>query len=369
MSDICKTFFVTGGGTGGHIYPAIAIADELLKEGKVYYVGNPYNMEYVLTVEKGYKFLPVFVKGMPRKLSLKLIPWTFWLIFSIIKCFTYIFRFKPSVVFATGGYVSAPLLIACKLMKVPYVMHDCDARPGLVSKNFAHSAAAVTLAFDEAKEFIKNNNVTVCGNPIRREFRTLSKEAAKSFLGLKNKLTLCITGGSQGSRSINNAVVDILRELSESLDVQVVFQTGKKNYDAVLKHLELVYPKYRKDLNLIVKPYFADMVTVMKAADIIISRAGSLSLSEIAASASAPILVPYPYAAQDHQRFNAKCFEQKKACIYIEDKDLDANIILSKVRELMANPQMLKSIQDNCAKFANYNAIDQIKQVILNNAR
>ncbi len=365
MSDTSKTFFVTGGGTGGHIYPAIAVADELLKEGRVYYIGNPYNMEYVLTVEKEYKFLPVFVKGMPRKISPKLISWAAGLIFSTIKCFTYITRYKPDVVFATGGYVAAPMLMACKIMKVPYVLHDCDARPGLVTRKFAPNAKAVTLAFDEAERFIKNNNIHITGNPIRRDFKTMTREAAKSFLGLKNKLTLCITGGSQGSKSINNAVVDILRELSETLDIQIVFQTGKKNYDEVLKHLELVYSKYRKDLNLIIKPYFADMVTVMKAADIIISRAGSLSLSEISASGAAPILVPYPYAAQDHQRFNAKCYANNNACIYIEDKDLDANVILNTIKDLIKNPDRLKQIQENCAKFTNYNAIDEIKTIIL----
>ncbi len=366
MSDTSKTFFVTGGGTGGHIYPAIAIADELLSEGQVYYVGNPYNMEYVLTVEKEYKFLPVFVKGMPRKLSFKILPWACGLIFSVIKCFTYIARYKPSAVFATGGYVSAPLLLACNIMKVSYIMHDCDARPGLVTQKFAHNAKAVTLAFDEARDFIKNNNIYTTGNPIRKEFKATTKEAAKSFLGLKNKLTLCITGGSQGAKSINNAVIDILKELSESLDLQIVFQTGKKNYDEVLKHLELVYPKYRKDLNLIIKPYFADMVTVMKAADIVISRAGSLSLSEISASQAAPILVPYPYAAQNHQRCNAKCYQHKNACIYIEDKDLDANIILYTLKDLIYHPDKLKQLQQNCSKFTNYKAIDQIKQIILN---
>jgi len=366
MSDTCKTFFVTGGGTGGHIYPAIAVADELLKEGKVYYVGNPYNMEYVLTVEKDYKFLPVFVKGMPRKFSFKFIGWGFLLLFSIIKCITYITRFKPTTVFATGGYVSAPLLMACKLMKIPYVMHDCDAVPGLVSRKLAPSASSVTLAFESAKKFIKNKNVYVCGNPIRKEFKTLTKEAAKSYLGLKSKPTVCITGGSQGAKSINTAAVDILRELSEVYGIQVIFQTGKKNYEEVLKHLELVYPKYRKDLNLVIKPYFADMISVMKAADIIVSRAGSLSLSEIAASAVAPILVPYPYAAQDHQRHNARSFEEAEACVYIEDKDLDSNILLNTILDLVKDQTKLMKIQASASSFAHYDAVDTIKNIILN---
>ena len=365
MSDTCKTFFVTGGGTGGHIYPAIAVADELLKNGKVYYVGNPYNMEYVLTVEKGYKFLPVYVKGMPRKLSLKFFTWIFRLLFSVIKCFTYVLRYKPDVVFATGGYVSAPLLIACKVLKVPFVMHDCDAVPGLVSRKFSPYAKAVTLAFEDAKKHISNDNVTVCGNPIRKEFKSKSKEVAKSLLGLKNKLTLCITGGSQGARSINLVAQDIIRELSEVHKIQVIFQTGKKNFDAVTKYLDLVYPKYRKDLNLIVKPYFADMITVMKAADIIISRAGSLSLSEISASNAAPILVPYPHAAQDHQRYNAKSYANADACVYIEDKDLDSNLLLNTILNLAKDKHRLKEIQGNCAQFANYDAVDKIKQIIL----
>ena len=185
-------------------------------------------------------------------------------------------------------------------------------------------------------------------------------------MGLKIKPTVCITGGSQGAKSINMAAVDILRELSEVYGVQVVFQTGKKNYEEVIKHLELVYPKYRKDLNLIIKPYFADMISVMKAADIIVSRAGSLSLSEIAASSAAPILIPYPYAAQDHQRFNAKSFEDAGACVYVEDKDLDSNLLLNTILDFVKDEVKLKKMQSSVSSFAHYDAVDSIKSIIMN---
>ena len=326
MSEVSKkVFFVTGGGTGGHIYPAIAVADALNEENKVYYVGNKRNMEYRLATEKGYKFLHVGISGMPRKLNPKFFYWGLKLVRAILFSIKYIKKYKPSAVFATGGYVSAPMIFACIITKTPYMMHDCDAMPGLVTRKLCKKAKYISLAFDKAKKHIPNKKTIVTGNPIRKDFSTLSKEDARSILNLKNKTTLTVMGGSQGAKTINNTTVEILRELSLDLGLQVIFQTGKKNYDEIAENLNLVYPNWKDDTNIIVKPYFDDMVSVLKASDIVVSRAGSLSLSEICASNAAPILVPYPHAAANHQRINAKYLVDMGACVYIEDKELEPN--------------------------------------------
>ena len=361
QEDKQYTFFITGGGTGGHIYPAVAIADELCEKGEnIYYIGNPDNLEYEIVNQKGFKFLPVKVHGMPRSAGFGLVKWCVELSFAIMKSCFYILKYKPDAVFGTGGYVSAPALIAAKILKVPYMMHDCDAKPGLVTRKLAPRASAVSLAFECAKSEIQNPNCLINGNPIRKTFKTISKEEARKNLGLSNKTTLCIMGGSQGARTINDASVDILKKLSKEFDLQIIFQTGKKNFERVIEQLIKIYPEYECDSNLIVRPYFEDMVTVLKASDIAVSRAGSLSISEICASGAASILVPYPHAAADHQRKNARYMEEKGASMYLEDEVVNADTLLEMILELVQNSKKLSLLQTNALALAKYDAADVI---------
>ena len=355
-----KVYFVTGGGTGGHIYPAMAVADELSKENKVYYVGNKRNMELELATKKGYKFLHVGVSGMPRKLNPKFFYWVLRLIRAVLFSIRYIKKYKPNAVFATGGYVSAPMIFACILTKTPYMMHDCDAMPGLVTRRLCKQAKYVSLAFSKAKKYIPNRHVIVSGNPIREDFATMTREQALENMGLKNKLTLTVMGGSQGAKSINNTVVELLKEFSQDLNLQIIFQTGKKNYDELVEKLKLVYPAWEQDSNIVLKPYFSDMISVLKSSDIVVSRAGSLSLSEICASGAAPILVPYPHAAANHQRINAKNLLESGACIYVEDSDLEPNKLREIVHTLVNNPMKINYLKQNSSYLAKYDATKQI---------
>ncbi len=365
MSEIYNsTYFVTGGGTGGHIYPAIAIADALT-DSKVYYVGNKRNMEFELATKKGYKFLHVSIKGMPRKLSPRLFMWGIKLVKAIIRSIRYIKKYKPNAVFATGGYVSAPMIFACIITKTPYIMHDCDAMPGLVTRRLSKRAKYVTLAFENAKKYIPNKKSVVTGNPIREGFKTISKTDAKQTLGLSdNKVTLCIMGGSQGAKSVNNTTIELLKEFSQEMNLQIIFQTGKKNYEDVIERVRQIYPSFEQDKNIIIRPYFEDMVSVLKSSDIVVSRAGSLSLSEICASDTAPILIPYPYAAANHQRINAKYLLDMGACIYIEDKELEPNRLRETIMELLNNPIKMNYLKQNASHLAKYNAAEEIVKLL-----
>ena len=378
MSDIYDkrdlkkyTYFVTGGGTGGHIYPAIAICDELKKDSttkEIYYVGNPKNLEYEITQKLGYKFLPVKISGMPRKFGFGLIKWFLDLQFAIFKSVYYIKRYKPDVIFGTGGYVSAPALFAGHLSEVPFMIHDSDAQPGIVSKYIAPMAKCVSLTFECSKEFIKSDNIHLNGNPIRETFSTLTKEEARKNLNLEDRLTLCVMGGSQGAESINNATVEILRTLSFNYNLQIIFQTGKKNYEKVIQRLKSIYPEFEKDKNLIIKSYFNDMVTVLKASDVAVSRAGSLSLSELCACSIASILIPYPHAAADHQRKNAQYLVSKRAALYLEDADVTKETLLIAIEQLLDDKEKLKTTQQNAGKLAKPNAtktiVSQLKGLI-----
>lgn len=364
-----KTYFITGGGTGGHIYPAVAVADELLKldnTEKIYYVGNPNNMEFSIVKNKNYEFLPVISSGMPRKLSFALVKWTLQMLHAFVKCCFYINKYKPSVIFGTGGYVSAPVLMAGIVMKVPFVMHDCDANPGLVTRKFSPYAKSVSIAFEEAKKKLNNLRCYVNGNPIRNEFSTLSKSQARQSLGLSDRLTVCIMGGSQGAKAINSAAVGVLKTLTNDLGLQVIFQTGKKNYDNVISELQMIYPDFENDSNLLVRPYFDDMVTVLKASDIAVSRAGSLSISEICASGLAPIFAPYPYAAADHQRKNAHYIVEQGAGLYIEDNDLTSEKLLELIKSLTENEVYLQEIQQKSLNLAKFDGLQRIVEQINN---
>lgn len=358
-----KRYFITGGGTGGHIYPAIAVADGLLKKEdteQIFYVGNPNNLEASIVKDKNYKFLPVQSSGMPRKACVELIKWGFQMFIGWMKCIGYIKKYRPDIIFGTGGYVSAPVLFAAITTKVPFVMHDCDANPGLVTRKLAPFAKSISVAFDIAKEKLNNKNCFVNGNPIRAEFSSLSKQDARLSLGLEDKLTLCIMGGSQGAKKINDASIEILKILSQNMDLQIIFQTGKKNYDDVIEKLKTIYPEYENDKNLIIKPYFDNMAAILKSTDIAISRAGSLSISELCASAVATIFIPYAYAASDHQRKNAKYMVQNGAGIYLEDADTTSDKLLEIITSLVKNPQMIADIQQAALNMAKFDGVEKI---------
>lgn len=373
MSDTCKkkyTYFITGGGTGGHIYPAIAIAEALRKDETtkdIYYIGNPNNLEYGIVKKAHFKFLPIKVSGMPRKIGWNFIKWGIELELANWKALYYLWRFKPDAILGTGGYVSAPALMASNLSKTPYMIHDCDAQPGMVSKFVAPMAKQVSLAFEDSASYIRSNNISINGNPIREQFKTLTKEQARQNMNLENKTTITIMGGSQGAKSIDDATIQCLKQIFEKYDVQVIFQTGAKHYENTIKALEEVYPEFEHNKNLVIKPYFDDMVTALKATDIAISRAGSLSLSEICACGIAPILIPYPYAAADHQRKNAKSLLNKNACLYLEDKETTGETLLEKLDELLSDPEKLASIQANTRALAKLDAtqtiVEQLKKV------
>ena len=236
-----NVYFITGGGTGGHIYPAVSVINELKASGiedkNIFYLGNNKNLEYEIAKKNGYNFLSHSAKGMPRKFSLSFLAWMFNLFVSALKVAKYFIQYKPSVVFATGGYVCAPALFCAILFRVPYVLHDCDIHPGIVTRAFASRANSVSLAFEGAKNYIKSKKVEINGNPIRQEFKTISKMQARKELSLKDDFTLLIMGGSLGARTINNSSFKILKEFANRADITILWQTGNKNFDEVTKRV------------------------------------------------------------------------------------------------------------------------------------
>lgn len=366
------TYFISGGGTGGHIYPAVTVAEELLKEKdtkELFYVGNPNNLEYeIVKAKENIKFLPINVSGMPRKLSLKFFKWVWDLEIATWKALFYILKYKPDAIFTTGGYVSAPVAFAAIFLKKPFMIHDCDAHPGLVSQNVAPFAKCVSVAFEKSNELLNSDKIICNGNPIRNSFNRYTKRDARNILNLQDKLTVLAMGGSQGAMTINNAVVEIAQELTEKLNIQLIIQTGKKNYDQVIKKFEEYFPNYKENTNLIIRPYFDEMAIPLKASDIVVARAGSLSLSEINICSLASILVPYPHAAADHQRKNAREMCDKGASLYLEDSDCNKENLLDMLKDLINNPQKISQMGIIAKSLSNdkstENIIKQLKSII-----
>lgn len=367
--DITKkyTYFVTGGGTGGHIYPAVAVGFALQKEPetkKVFYIGNPSNLEKKIAEDKVFDFLGVDITAMPRGMNFDLLKWGFKLLVATVKSVGYIFKHKPSLVFGTGGYVSAPMLFAAVLTRTPIVIHECDAIPGKVSKLLAPYANAVSVAFESSKDGLNSEKIQVNGNPIREEFLGMSRQEARKEWNLKDRLTIMVMGGSQGAKKINSVLVQSLKKLFKKYDIQIIHQTGLKNYDETVKELKKVYPNYTENSQYIVRPYFKKMYLPMLASDIAISRAGSLSISEICVSGLASILIPYPYAAADHQRKNAREMEELNAALYLEDSECTSEHLCEKLEKLINDSQKMVELQNNARKLVKYDATENIVKQI-----
>lgn len=359
-------YFITGGGTGGHIYPAIAIVRELIKSGadkdKIFYLGSPSNLEFQIAKNEGLNFLPYNVCAMPRKLSLKIFTFFFQLLFSTFKAIIYTLKYKPDVVFATGGYVCAPILIAASILKIPCVLHDCDACPGVVSKTFSKGAYAVSVAFESAKNLLKCKNSYTLGNPVREDFMTLSKEEARKALNIERNFVILIMGGSLGAKTINDAAIGVVDKYADSKDIQIIWQSGEKNYDDTKKALEQKFGQIPS--NVLLAPYFENMAIPLKAADVAVSRAGSLSLSELCASGLPSILVPYPYAAADHQRINARQMCQIGASLYLDDNDCSEETLTKMLKDFIEDKEALKKTREISLNNAKYDAAGAIVSLI-----
>ena len=370
-----KVYFITGGATGGHIYPALAVANELRKQTstkKVYYTGHPENLEYEIFTRAGFEFLPVKVSAMPRKIDFEFVKCLAQLFAAVMQTIGYIIKYKPNAIFMTGGYVSAPAVVAANILKTPYMMHDSDAYPGIVSKKSAKNAKVVSIAFEEAKNHLASKRIILNGNPIRESFSTITKNEAKKILGIKNKTTLLIMGGSQGAQSVNDVICDIMPNLIEYYGLQVIFQTGAKNYEKALGYLETNHAKFKKWIekrNLIIEPYFDEMSIPLRAADLAISRAGALSISEMNLCGLPSILVPYPHAAADHQTKNALAMQEEGAAICIaDDEKLKEN--LTKTIDMLAyKPELLKTMKAHALSLAKYDATAKITQQLIGIAK
>jgi len=310
---------ISGGGTGGHIFPAIAIADEIKRKNpavSILFVGAIGKMEMDKVPAAGYNIVGLPIVGFQRKLTLSNLILPFKLINSLLKAYLVIKRFKPQVVIGVGGYASGPTLKIATLLNIPTVIQEQNSFPGKTNKLLARKVSAICTAYTGLEQFFPKDKITLTGNPVRKEMVEIEgkKEAALAYYGLESaKKTVLVIGGSLGARTLNNAILKDLHLLQEK-GIQVIWQTGKFYFE----HITIACQAH--DMNGVKVLQFIDrMDLAYAAADCIISRAGAISVSELCLIEKPIVLVPSPNVAEDHQTKNAMALVQENAAILVKD--------------------------------------------------
>jgi UDP-N-acetylglucosamine--N-acetylmuramyl-(pentapeptide) pyrophosphoryl-undecaprenol N-acetylglucosamine transferase len=329
-----KTLMIAGGGTGGHIYPAIAIAREYVARDakhKVVFVGTERGLEKTIVPKAGFPLEFINVAGLKGKGGLDLVKNLFRLPLGFLDAWRVVGRHKPSVVFGVGGYSSGPVLVAAKLRGVPTIIHEANAFPGLANRVLARWVTTVAVAFDEALPRMKRPDGVVTGNPIRKEFFDLGAKARTP--GARRRVL--IFGGSQGSRVLNDAMTGALLFLARHKDtLEIVHQTGPNE-------LEKVRTAYNQSAftNARVVPYLDPMADEIAAADVVVSRSGAMTVGELAAIGRAAILVPFAAATNNHQELNARVVERAGGAVVITEAELTPERLASAIGEIVSNPE------------------------------
>jgi len=360
---------VTGGGTGGHIYPALAIARGFQQRhpgAEILYVGTNRGLEADIVPKTGYPFRTITVEGLERKVSLQLLTAGLKALRGIVETRNIVREFRPDVVVGTGGYVCGPVVLVAAWQGIPCLIHEQNAYPGITNKLLSRFVKKVAVTFaDSEKYFPRGTPVKLTGLPIRPEVMTAERERGLEKLGLdRDKFFLLVTGGSRGARSINRAMVQVHKRLSGREDVQVLHLTGQAGYEETVKLLEKEGISLFSPGNITVKPYLYNMEDALAAADLIVCRAGATTLAEITARGIPSVLIPYPFAAENHQEYNARSLENNGAAMVILDKDLTGDGLAQTVEALLQDRRRLQAMAANSLKMGKPQALEEILDLL-----
>ena len=334
---------LSGGGTGGHIYPALTIADAIKKErpdAEIFFVGTKDGLEKNIIPRYGYELKFIEVAGFKRSLSLDTLRSFGKLFKGLSDAVEIISEAKPDLVIGTGGYVCGPICFIAALKGIPTCIQEQNAMPGVTNKILARFVKKVFLGYEEGRKYFSGSSEKIyTGNPIRTEILEHEKSEAMAELGLDlKKKTVLVSGGSRGARSINKAMLEAELKLSGREDVQVVHATGEINYEDYMKEITA---RGTVDKNIVIKPYLHNMPVALAAADLAVFRAGAIGLAELMACGIPSVLIPYPYATGNHQEYNARAIEKNGAARVILDKELTGEKILAIIEELLAQEKDL----------------------------
>lgn len=354
-------FILSGGGTGGHIYPAIAIANELqvrFPEAEFLFVGAKDKMEMQKVPEAGFKIRGLWIAGLQRRLTFDNTLFPFKLITSLLKARRIIAEFKPNVVIGTGGFASGPLLQVASIAGIPTVIQEQNSYPGITNKLLSGKASKICVAYENLERFFPKNKMILTGNPVRQDLIGVEgkrAEALQYFNLDKDKKTLLVLGGSLGARRINQLIAKEIFDFTAQ-NVQVIWQCGKLYFDE--------YKHFGDKDNVQVLAFIDRMDLVYAAADVVISRAGASSVSELCIVGKPTIFIPSPNVAEDHQTKNAQSIVDKGGAILIKESELDTQF-KTIFNKLILDENLQKSLSENIKKLAKVNATNDIVEEII----
>ena len=361
-------FLISGGGTGGHIFPAIAIADALkarYPDAHFLFVGALGRMEMEKVPEAGYPIEGLWISGLQRKLTLKNLSFPFKLLSSMLKAHKIIRDFKPDVVIGTGGYASGPVLRAATSNHIPTLILEQNSYPGITTKILAPKVNRICVAYEGMDKWLPISKIVTTGNPVRKEIQKLAEgadlkaKAIQHFSLSAEKKTILVIGGSLGARTINLSIEKGLKNIADA-GHQLLWQTGK-----------LFFSQAKTDVETLNNPsikafaFIKEMDLAYSLADVVISRAGAIAISELCIAGKPSILVPSPNVAEDHQTKNAKALADKQAALMIRDVDAGQSLVDTAL-ELIHNTSRLQMLSGNILKLAKPSAITEIANEITN---
>ena len=355
---------ISGGGTGGHIFPAIAIAKAIenkVQNVEILFVGAEDRMEMDKVPAAGYKIVGLWISGLQRKLDKRNLLFPFKVIHSIFKAKNIVKEFKPDLAIGTGGYASAPLLYAAAKKGIPTVIQEQNSYPGITNRILAKHVQKICVAYDEMERFFPTEKLIITGNPIREgilDFNNKVTDGQVKFNIDKTKPTVLVVGGSLGALTINNAIAENINQI-KNMDVNLIWQTGISYQD---KAQNFITDVNTKGINAYT--FIKEMDLSYAAADVIISRAGAIAISELCYVGKPIILVPSPNVAENHQYKNAQSLVNKNAALLVEDADASRKLV-STLEELIKNEDLRTSLSSNIKKIAVTDAAEQIAKIAL----
>ncbi|CZR98161.1 MULTISPECIES: undecaprenyldiphospho-muramoylpentapeptide beta-N-acetylglucosaminyltransferase [unclassified Clostridioides] len=358
---------LSGGGTGGHVYPAIAIANKIRDEhpdAEIIFVGTEKGIESEIVPKYGFELKTVTVQGFKRKIDFDNVKRVFKLFKGLEQSRKIVKKFKPDVVIGTGGYVSGPVLFNASMGKIPAIIHEQNSFPGVTNKILSKTVTKVLTSFEDShKRFPETaeDKLVFTGNPVRKEILLSRKNIARKNLAIseEKRMVLCY-GGSGGSRKINDAMRLVIKNMVNE-DIAFIFATGKSYYDEFMESISDVNLKpYQK-----VVPYLEDMANALAASDLVIGSAGAISLAEITALGKPSIIIPKAYTAENHQEYNAKSIEKQGAGIAILEKNLTPESLNTAVFKLLGDRELLVDMANASKTIGKPEAIDLIYDEII----
>lgn len=364
--EIILRVIVAAAGTGGHINPGIAIANKIKEEEKnseIIFIGTERGIEKDLVPRAGYELKTINSYGISRSLTIKNVSRLIKTMKSIGEAKKIIKEFKPDIIIGTGGYICVSVCMAAKRLKVPYVIHESNVLPGIATKMFAKNAKKIFVGFEETKKNIKNDNIIVTGTPTkikRLEYDKKTIENKKQELGFDKTLPLVlIFGGSQGAQSINTSIIDIIKKKSNK-NYQILWASGPKQYPIIKEELEKEGINIDQINGIKIKDYIYNMEEVMNICDLIVARSGAMTSIEIEKVGKPAILIPFPFAAENHQEYNARALEKSGVAKVILDKDLNEQTLSETINSLIFDKQKLIEMGEKAKTLSINNVEDKI---------